>query len=65
MGLSRLIVNNGFGLNSYYKSLDKNLNVDPCSNYLNKDSNFEGERLFEKKYLCKSPVGFHYTEETV
>ena len=65
MGLSRLIVNNGFGLNSYYKSLDKNSDINPCSYYLNKDSNFEGERLFEKKYLCKSPVGFYYTEETV
>ena len=60
MGLSRIILENGFKKYSYYVPLKDSVAMDPCLYYLNNNSNYSGRKLFIKKYLYKNPISFQY-----
>ena len=54
-GLSRVITANGFEMNSFYPIRENNsAYLDPTCYYLNNNNNYNGERIFLKKYLLES-----------
>ena len=62
MGLSNLIKNKNYSLNSFYPAL---INADPSWYYTNKYSNYTGEKLFYKKTFLKNKYHFDYNPEDV
>ena len=62
MGLSNLIKNKNYSLNSFYPAL---IDADPSWYYTNKYSNYTGEKLFYKKTFLKNKYHFDYNPEDV
>lgn len=62
MGLSNLIKNKNYSLNSFYPAL---IDADPSWYYTNKYSNYTGEKLFYKKTFLKNKYHFNYHPEDV
>lgn len=55
MGLSEVIKQNGYKLNSFYPQLEENIN--PCSVYLNPNKQVQPYKIFDKKYIINQRKG--------